>query len=479
MLAVPELETMASSKPIDKAVANIMKWAERPEWSREIDAVFEEHFAEVADRLGFSAQELHDELADNGYLGMLFGGVFEDFASRRLPPEGRNLIDDYLARRGWRESPVGRRYLTALRDSRMSLYEVVDVARGRYADLRDLVRGDDVRRVHERLGTQQLVRWDRLAARVLPMGGKNTFSGGILPFPHDTAEELLAALARVKKRLLRKMARIGGKEAAAKALPPARLNEMLLANACRLFTQIWSLNTVEKLNRPLPRVVNADGEPFSLTETHFPVRPGSATEIGQRLDAAPAWGRDVDETPRWSWFPEGTDKRGQGKKATPSEPMLEEARTIMGTVELGGDTLVFRANSIARTDAGKKILIDLLGGLVGPPLTKIQTLEQVMADAAERPPRSSEPSVPPEDAQRIAKMMMERHYRDCLDERIPALGNKTPRQCIRSKAGRAKVVAWLKYLENAELHRAGADAQGAPPYDFTWMWEELRLTDYR
>jgi hypothetical protein len=76
-------------------------------------------------------------------------------------------------------------------------------------------------------------------------------------------------------------------------------------------------------------------------------------------------------------------------------------------------------------------------------------------------------------------MPRNRHYRHCLDEPIPALDNKTPRQRVRSKAGRAKVVAWLKYLENAELHRTGADTQGTRPYDFTWMWEDLKLTDYR
>jgi hypothetical protein len=93
---------MAPSKPSDKAIANIMKWAERPEWSHERDAVFDEHFTKAADRLGLSAQELYDELSDHGYLGMLFGVAFEDLVSRRFDPDDRNLIDDYLKRRGWR-----------------------------------------------------------------------------------------------------------------------------------------------------------------------------------------------------------------------------------------------------------------------------------------------------------------------------------------------------------------------------------------
>ncbi len=95
---------------------------------------------------------------------MLFGIVFEDFVSRRFPPDNRNVVDDYLKRRGWRESVPGRRYLQQLRDSVLSLYEVVEASPGRHCNLRDLVRGDEPVRVYEHLGTQGLVKWDRIAA---------------------------------------------------------------------------------------------------------------------------------------------------------------------------------------------------------------------------------------------------------------------------------------------------------------------------
>jgi hypothetical protein len=51
------------------------------------------------------------------------------------------------------------------------------------------------------------------------------------------------------------------------------------------------------------------------------------------------------------------------------------------------------------------------------------------------------------------------------------LGNKTPRACTRSKQGRARLVNWLKDLENGELRQAAAS--GAAPYDIGWMWREL------
>ncbi len=52
----------------------------------------------------------------------------EDMMARELE-DGSNIVDDYLKRRGWKESVPNRRYMTALRSSVMSLYEVSDIVR--------------------------------------------------------------------------------------------------------------------------------------------------------------------------------------------------------------------------------------------------------------------------------------------------------------------------------------------------------------
>ena len=71
-----------------------------------------------------------------------------------------------------------------------------------------------------------------------------------------------------------------------------------------------------------------------------------------------------------------------------------------------------------------------------------------------------------------------RHYRATLDQPIGMLGGKTPRACARTKAGRQKVAAWLKFLESesGRKRRAG-DPLGS--YDFGWMWAELGIADLR
>ena len=199
---------MGKRHDIDKAVRNIKNWADRSEWSDELSIVFDAHFAAVRKHVNISPEEFHQNIVESYYGGILFGIVFEDFLSRNLSPSNKNIVDDYLARRGWRESVVGRRYLQQLRNSVLSLYEVIQVSPGKHCDLTDLVRGGKAIRVHENMGTLNMVKWDRIAARVLNTNGKYTFSGGILPFPRKASQEILDVLTKSRKQFRRRRSRI-------------------------------------------------------------------------------------------------------------------------------------------------------------------------------------------------------------------------------------------------------------------------------
>jgi hypothetical protein len=78
--------------------------------------------------------------------------------------------------------------------------------------------------------------------------------------------------------------------------------------------------------------------------------------------------------------------------------------------------------------------------------------------------------------QRIVGEMMDRQYRQVLDEPVPALGNKTPRQMAKTKAGRIKVTEWLKYIENMT---AKSGNEQMAEYSFAWMWDELGVADLK
>lgn len=471
---------MSRQRDTDKAIRNLMNWADRPEWVEEKAVVFDAHLAPVGERFSISQEELSHELAEHGYAGMLFGMLFEDFVSRDPASDGKNLIDDYLKRRGWRESVHGRRYLQQLRDSVVSLYEVVEVSPGRHCDVRDLVRGGEPVRVHEHSGTQNLVKWDRIAVRVLKLDGKYIFSGGILPLDQDAAQDLLKVLDNTRKKLNARLSRLAGKEAMAKT-PPEVLDRQLLQEACPAFTRIWLMHTLDRLHAPLPEMVNRDGEALVFTETRFPFDDKDRNAIIEHLDAASNWERDPAGEPVWTWLP-----KSQGSSKLPEQGLSVQSFykgqvPISSTLELQPKALTFTANSLERTARGKESLMALLHDLIGQSLTKVQTPEQLMAEQQPVRPtaggKRAADTIDPEVATEVIRDYFDQHYRRCLDEHIPALDGKTPRQCARSKKGREQVIEWLKYLENHELRRA-AEA-GTAPYDFGWMWEELKLAKFR
>ena len=75
---------------------------------------------------------------------MLWGCAFEDALSLEFD-DGRNPVDDYLKRRGFKETAQTRAHLQALRISIMSLYEVSEIVPGQSFLARDLLRvGDPV-----------------------------------------------------------------------------------------------------------------------------------------------------------------------------------------------------------------------------------------------------------------------------------------------------------------------------------------------
>lgn len=88
------------------------------------------------------------------------------------------------------------------------------------------------------------------------------------------------------------------------------------------------------------------------------------------------------------------------------------------------------------------------------------------------------PDIPIEITTSLVHGMLDRQYREVLDEPVPMLGDKTLRQCTRSKSGRDQLAAWLKHLENLGGRRVDA-SDPMTTYDFAWMWQELGIEQLR
>ena len=149
------------------------------------------------------------------------------------------------------------------------------------------MRSGEPVRVEDRLGSESLVRWDRLAARLLPIGGKTYMSGGALRLSFDDASEVVEEIAEQRKTLgrgLRRRAKRLGVESA--DLDPLPIDGAILSEATPLLAQTWLATMLHRaLGRAMPEISNFDGEALVLSETRFPVAdPATLGEIEACLD---------------------------------------------------------------------------------------------------------------------------------------------------------------------------------------------------
>ena len=457
-------------------LAGLIKWARREEWRPRLEAVVAEHFAPAAETFRLSMEEIDAALGGN-WVNTIWGCGFEDFLTRRFSPDQQNAVEAYLRSRGWKERVATRAYMTALQSSVMSLHEVSDVVPGQSLRARDLIRGGEPVLVSERSATQTLKEWDRIAARVVPRAGGMVLGGGVLVFPLEASQQLLAQLAEQVRPP-------PGRQAAGNRLEGAlegwHGSDSDLRRAAPLFSNAWLTDALPRaLGTGTPVLLNSDGDEVLFHTVNFPLAPGAPPdEVERRLNALDQL---QQESPVfWNWLgdiaPRFRHPKNQDRKALVWNTTMEDGTAVLGNVEVKDGVVALSVSSAARAERGSALVAPALGDLVGQPLTEIQTVEQVRAARATRQAEAA--PVPAEHRTAFVHDTMDREYRARLDERIPMLGDITPRTAARSARGRKNLAIWLKQAENAACHAGDAD-DPMRNYDFTWLWRELGIEHLR
>ncbi len=242
-----------------RTLENLVKWAHRPEWEEcqlEVHDAFLDPAGEI---LGLGEREMLDIFGrEDSKLLLMF--VFEEFFATRFGRDGEiNAVDDYLKRRGRREPACGRRFVEALRDSRVSLYEVIGPDPGGTVMLEDLLRGGRVP-VHSEEDPEAGPRWDRLAARIVCVNGEHYFTGAVLPFPHEPSHRAIALLEEEirdrRRTMLGELRKQHGRSAKLPSVPRDALVDSLPV-ARKLGTFWLGDGVLETLDTP-PELRDAD-----------------------------------------------------------------------------------------------------------------------------------------------------------------------------------------------------------------------------
>jgi len=461
----------------------VMKWLRRDEWNDAFSDLLEGHLRPACSKWDIQIDELSSIIGDDWFMN-LWGCAFEDFLTREFA-DNRNVVDDYLKRRGWKESATNRAYMAALRSSVMSLYEVSDIIPGESFLARDLIRGGDPIQISEKSATRSLHPWDRIGARVLQLGSRAVMGGGVLRFERDVAEALLDSIRRAGRTAREKSAEFArqiGREVNDPIIARTLGDGEMLRLAAPMFTSFWLADALKAtLEPPALTIQNSDGDELLFSTAHYPLEPStSGDDIRSALRKLSELRQENDHF--WNWVGRGqSDREKSASNISGSvqtfSTTLDDGSIVLGTVELREKELTLQVNSQRRAERGRALLQQVIGGLVREPLMETQTLEHVMQSkpSKARPPSSL--GLSPEEERKIIHTSLDQRYTKMLNEFVPVLGNIKPLEAAKTTDGREKLVAWLKYLENQSAKHTLGDPMAN--YDFAWLWAKLGIADLR
>ena len=140
------------------------------------------------------------------------------------------------------------------------------------------------------------------------------------------------------------------------------------------------------------------------------------------------------------------------RKGFKSNPALES--TVLGRIEIYGRKMKVEVNSDKRAENIKKEIEKRLGPRAKYKTMEIRSLESMLEegqqkglDAGTQPNQDALMQLP--EVQEQMRHMLQGHWENWIDEHIPALGGKTPRQAVKTPDGKESVEALLL---DAERH---------------------------
>jgi hypothetical protein len=471
---------MAKSES-NKAVANLIQWMKREAiWTTRFDALMMVHIESTLNANAMTTEQLRETLGEAD--SQLFGCVFEHLCAERFEEAPTNFVDDYLKRCGWRDSIPSRRYMEALRDASLSLYEITAVQQGSWVEVKDLVQNVPSVRIREHSGSMSMVRWDKIAARVVNYQGEKLFTGVLIRYSTEQVAALMAVINHKVESALN-----------AKNLTRANVNvadvavvNQEIANALLSLTAAFSISWLDNYfaarHAPRPPIFNFEGDPIHFTETRFVLEASANTRASviARLDKQNDMRRVDDAPPTWDWLSHDLkaasfDKAGGGSSFQTIDP--ETGAHVLAMMTLETDALLLTTNSLTRMQNGIAMLDVALAGLIKTKSSSTTTVDEMLKRRPKNEGRDTEKEVPPHIAAKIRHEYFDKHYQDWLDSPLPGLDGRTPRQAVQTKSGQDEVVELLKMMENLEARNSGNT--GGSRYDFGWVWEALGLLERR
>lgn len=362
-------------------------------------------------------------------------------------PQGRTVAELYSESHGGKLDTLEQRLLDSINRKPYSFLEVQSVDKGRGMTLKDILIGTRIE-VQERTGSQYVHSGDVLFGRAVIVDGVGMLIGlspTLIP-PGRKAE-----IIQLRKRL-----RHGD----------STLNDDTLYNWDTEVRELYF--NIDRSLHTMPRMQNTDGDALEFHKLVYEVSSidvafeklsdlcVTMTPEELRADAA------LDEAGRMVRVEIPWDRQGHKK-------MSGMPNTVLGRIVLEGQRLTAEVNSAERAETLRREIDARLSDDGRYKVDEIQDLDAMMDRHADgfaestQSPEHEELMQHPEVQAQLAEMFG-RHWESWVDQEIPALGGKTPREAVKTADGREAVEALLNDAERgrgqdsftADINRKGA-----------------------
>jgi hypothetical protein len=409
-----------------------------------------------------------------------------DSTPRRDPSragvDAPTVAEAFLAARGIQVEAAERIFIENTCAQPFSFYEVINSEPGKGFCLEDVLRGIE-HEVTERTASRCVGHGDILFARVVPFETCAILNGiGATPLPPIEKIPILA---------LRKELRSTHGEISAAVLHAQSAALRLLYLEVR--DRLW--------NPPPMEIHNTDGDPLLFHTLTYEVE---SAEVALRALHPLSAGSTEEDLLRGAKFGKDGRLRRIEFPWTKRGNKLHKSweNTILGHLELSGRRLTINVNSASRAKRIRAAVRRRLGDRARLLNTKTSTPEAAMAENGAKPQpgpqrkhdrksaRGTMPRPGPQrghtssiqlhsgafdtlpEAQAALRRFTKAHYDSWPDQKIPALGGRTPKEAVRDPDGREMVEALLLDFER----KSAPLGPGPAAFDFDHLRERLGLT---
>lgn len=371
---------------------------------------------------------------------------------------GPREINAYLlGRDGPFLTPGQREWIAQLRARPLRLYRVTAVQPGTGMTLVDEFDPQaDPQPVREVSGSRTATPGMLMGARIMEVAagagiaGHLELSGAIYPFS-KLAEEAVLAQAR---QVLAASAGLN--------FHVDNQRDLFEQAIARAWLDQWLAPT------PLPQLQDAStGDPLLLVTDHYRVL--DAAVLAASLASQPDVSGNAQQG--WNRLIEGADGAQRSLSTINPGRSTDRVELFHRTQRLANDGRAwFEGVAGAAVQHLTREITDPAGHLA-------RAGGGVGGSKMGRAPRSSStstPDLPPEVIAQAIEQAIRRHYANWVDETIPALGGRTPRQAITTPAGLERVKGLLREYEEGERQQSAA--QGRPAVSYQFLWDALGIS---